>query len=537
MKTRQNKKRVASAAALCVLAGAVLAGCSDKGTGEAAPSPAASAAGTAAADPYASLPKAVSFSMFDRGSVSSDEGTYENNRWVKWIREQSGIDVKVVPVPRNQAQDKLNVLIASKQAPDLIWEYDRNYIGKLITQGAIQPVDQYIEKYSTSYKKYLQEHPELKPYLTFEGKMYAVATERTLDSIANHGMWIRQDWLDKLGLKTPTTMDELITVAKAFKDQDPDGNGKADTTPLVGSTTFDAYSAMNAAINNQWYLEDGKMKYGATLDRFGDTLALEKQMYEAGLVDKEYLTDKNFQRANQLWTTGKAGIYVASWGSGAMEVHIRDMWKNVPDANPVPLEPVSTKNGRFGLYQETAPFIFVAFNKEMQNPKAAVEYLDWLVDKGWMTLVNGTEGVHYKNVNGVAQQLDADKYKKEVAYAGEYGFLRNVKFSPADLLAKAAPDEVSQRLAALSKKGLETATKNAFRRDIPYQPNLTELNDIQAALKPFIEGVRAKVAMQGSQYTASWGLEEIRKEWKRLGGEKVEAMAQQWYEANKASFK
>ncbi|MNC17642.1 hypothetical protein D3C75_655300 [compost metagenome] len=154
-----------------------------------------------------------------------------------------------------------------------------------------------------------------------------------------------------------------------------------------------------------------------------------------------------------------------------------------------------------------------------------------------MTLVNGTEGVHYKNVNGVAQQLDADKYKKEVAYAGEYGFLRNVKFSPADLLVKAAPDETSQRLAALSKKGLETATKNAFRRDIPYQPNLTELNDIQAALKPFIEGVRAKVAMQGSQYTAAWGLEEIRKEWKRLGGEKVEAMAQEWYEANKASFK
>jgi putative aldouronate transport system substrate-binding protein len=475
--------------------------------------------------------------MFDRGSVSSDEGTYENNRWVKWIREQSGIDVKVIPVPRNQAQDKLNVLIASNQAPDLIWEYDRTYIGKLISQGAIQPVDQYIEKYSTSYKKYLQEHPDLKSYLTFEGKMYAVATERTLDSIANHGMWIRQDWLDKLGLKVPDSLDDLIKVAKAFKDQDPDGNGKADTTPLVGSTTFDAYSAMNAAINSQWYLEDGKMKYGATLDRFGDALALEKQMYEEGLVDKEYLTDKNYQRAIQLWTTGKAGIFVGSWGGSAMENHLKAMLKNVPDANPVPLEPVSTKNGKYGLYQETKPFIFVAFNKEMKNPKAAVEYLDWLVDKGWMALVNGTEGVHYKNVNGVAQLLDADKFKKEVSYAGEYAFLRNAKFSPSDLLVKAAPDEVSQRLAALSQKGLETATKNAFRRDIPYQPNFTELNDIQTALKPFIEEIRAKVAMQGSQYTAAWGMEEIRKEWTRLGGEKVEAKAQEWYEANKASFK
>ncbi|THF76890.1 extracellular solute-binding protein [Cohnella fermenti] len=535
-------KKPASAVALCMIAGALLAGCSgngnngNNGNSQASPAPEASSSGTPAGDPYADLPKKVSISTFDRGAVSSDEGTYEDNRWTKWIGEQSGIDVSIVPVPRNQAQDKLNVLIASNQAPDLIWEYDRTYIGKLVTQGAIQPVDDYIEKYSTSYKAYLQEHPELKPYLTFDGKMYAVATARTLDSIANHGIWIRQDWLDKLNLKTPTTMEELIEVAKAFKDGDPDGNGKADTTALVGSTTFDAYSAMNAAISNQWYLEDGQMKYGATLDRFGDAMAWEKTMYEEGLVDKEYLTDKNFQRAIQLWTTGKAGIFVGSWGGSAMENHIRDMLKNVPDANPVPLEPVSTSNGKYGLYQETSPFIFVAFNKEMGNPKAAVEYLDWLVDSGWKSLVYGTEGVHYKDVNGVAQVIDSEKYKKEVSYAGEYAVLRNDSFTPADLPAKAASDELSQRLAGLSEKGLETATKNKFRRDIPYQPSFTEVNEIQTAMKPFIEEIRARVTTQGASYTADWGLEEIRKEWQRLGGEAVEAKAQEWYEANKASF-
>jgi putative aldouronate transport system substrate-binding protein len=542
MKISQQKKWVVSTAALCMLAGTVLAGCSEKGASSPSASPSASsgaepsATATSIADPYADLPKAVSISAFDRGAVSSDEGTYENNRWVKWIREQSGIDVTMVPVPRNQAQDKLNVLIASNQAPDLIWEYDRAYIGKLITQGALQPVDAYIEQYSTSYKTYLQEHPELLPYLTFDGQMYAVATARTTDGIANHGLWIRQDWLDKLGLKTPTTMDELIEVAKAFKEQDPDGNKQDDTTALVGSTVFDSYAAMNAAIGNQWYLENGSMKYGATLDRFGDAMELEKQMYEAGLVDKEYLTDKNFQRAIQLWTTGKAGIFAGSWGGSAMENHIRNMLKNEPEANPVPLEPVSTKNGKFGLYQETPPNIFVAFNKEMKNPKAAVEYLDWMVDEGWKSLVNGEEGVHYKDVSGVAQMLDAEKFKKEVSYAGEYAVVRDAKFSPEDLLVKAAPDEISQRLAALSQKGLETATRNKFRRDIPYQPNFTELNDIQTALKPFIEEVRAKVTMQGSQYTSAWGLEEIRKEWTRLGGEAVEVKAQEWYEANKANF-
>ncbi len=257
----------------------VLAACSKSGSNGAEPSGSASAAPGASQsqsdDPDdKKLPGEVSISMFDRGQVSSDEGTYEDNRWVKWIREQSGINVSIVPVPRNQAQEKLNVLIASNQAPDLIWEYDRNYIGQLVTQGVIQPIDEYIEKYSTSYKAYLEQHPELKPYLTFDGKTYAVTTKRAVNTVANHGMWIRQDWLDKLKLKAPTTVEELVEVAKAFKDGDPDGNGKPDTVPIIGYTSFDIYSSFFAAVNNQWYLEDGKMKYGATLDRFADAIGL-----------------------------------------------------------------------------------------------------------------------------------------------------------------------------------------------------------------------------------------------------------------------
>ncbi|MEK3697543.1 extracellular solute-binding protein [Paenibacillus sp. FSL R10-2199] len=526
-------KWLSSALTLGIAAATLLSGCANNTdtANNKTDSPA-----TSSPEATNSKSKAVSVSMFDRGGVSSDEGTYEDNRWVKWIKEQSGIDVKIIPVPRAQAQDKLNVLIASNQAPDLIWEFDRSYIGKLVTQGAIQPIDEYIEKYSTSYKAYLEAHPELKPYLTFDGKMYAVATERTMNSVANHGAWIRQDWLDKLGLAMPTTIDELLQVAQAFKDGDPDGNGAADTTPIVGSTTFDFYSAIYADMNNQWYLEDDKMAYGALLDRFGDVMSLEKQVYEQGLVDKEYLTDKNNQRAIQLWTTGKAGIYIANWGGGTMESQLKDMLANVPDAQPVPLEPVSTKYGKFGLYQETSPFIYVAFNKDMADPEAAVNYLDWMVDEGWKALNNGFEGEHYTDVNGVAKVIDPDKFKKEVGYAGEYAVLRNNTFKPEDLLVKAAADEVSQRLAALSKQGLELAMKNEFRRDIPYQPSFVEFNEIQTSMTPFINEIRAKVTTQGSKYTGDWALEEIRKEWKRLGGEQVEVQAQEWYEQNKASF-
>jgi putative aldouronate transport system substrate-binding protein len=477
-------------------------------------------------DPSDDLPKSVSISMFDRGKISSDEGTYEQNRWVDWIRKESGIDVSIIPVPRNQAKDKLNVLIASNQAPDLIWEFDRTYIGKLVTQGALQPIGDYIEKYSTSYKKYLEENPDLLPHISFDGQIYAAATKRPITAIANHGIWIRQDWLDELKLKTPTTVDELLAVAQAFKEHYPD------STPIVGANASDIYAALYGVMNNQWYVEDEKLKYGATLDRFADVIGLEKKLYDLKLVDREYFTDTNYQRSNQLWTTGKAGIMLGQW----LTPLNKDLIKNVPSANPVPLEAVSTKYGKYGVYQEASPFMYVAFNKNMKNPKAAVEYLDWMVDKGWFSLLNGEEGVHYELVNGVAKRLDMDKYNKEVSYAAEYAVLRQESVKSEDLILQAADDELSQRIAKLDASALETALKVEFRRDIPYQPNFDEINEIRASLDTFIKEIRAEATTQGEKYSGEWALGEIRKEWERLGGTKAEEIANQWYQSNKASF-
>lgn len=478
-------------------------------------------------DPYDGLPRKVTISTFDRGQVSSDEGTYEDNRWVKWIREQSGIDVSIIPVPRNQAQDTLNVLFASSQAPDLVWEYDRSYIGKLVSQGVIQPIGEYIEQYSTSYKKYLQDNPDLLPYMTFEGEIYAVTTKRPITSVANHGIWIRQDWLDELNLDKPTTVEELIGVAQAFKERYPD------STPIVGHTATDIYAALYAAMNFMWYVEDGKMRYGATLDRFADYIDLEKQLYELGLVDREYLTDSNNQRSNQLWTTGKAGILLGNWNDSYNLQ--KDLLTNLPDANPVPMETVATSYGKFGAYQEASPNIFVAFNKEMKNPKAAMEYLDWIFDN-WFTLAKGEEGVHYTMVDGVAKRLDSDKFIKEVQYAGEYAVLRQEEVKPEDLLVSAADDELSQRIANLTSEGLKLALHNEFQRDIPYQPSFDEINDIRSSLDTFIKETRATAVTQGANFTGEWALGEIRKEWGRLGGAKAEEIAQQWYEDNKANF-
>ncbi|GAA3412973.1 hypothetical protein GCM10020370_67260 [Paenibacillus hodogayensis] len=470
-------------------------------------------------------PKQLSISMFDRGQVSSDEGTYRNNRWVQWIREKSGIYVTFVPVPR-VGQDRLNVLLAAGEAPDLIWEYDRRYIGMLASQGVIQPVDGLLETYSTVYRNYLKEHPELMPYLSFNGQMYAVATRRPVTSVANHAIWIRQDWLDILGLQTPRTLDDLLHVAKAFRDRDPDGNGQADTLAFAGNEKADIISALFGTHRNEWFLEDGKVKYGPTTDRYMEAIRFEKQLHDEDLIDKEG------KAGLQAWVDGKAGICLCQWSSPLLT----DLMNNDADARPVPLEPAETRWGTYGLYQEEPPYIYVAFNKKMKDPETAVKYLDWMLEKGWSELVYGTEGEHMKTVNGIPQMISADKYRKEMLYAYEYAVLRQEKGWESALSAKAAPDPLSQRVARLQEEALQVALKHPYRRDFPYPPNFVEMNETITSIGQTFDTIKAKAVRLGPNYSPEWAMQEIRKEWRRAGGEQAEALIQVWYDNNKAGM-
>lgn len=472
----------------------------------------------------------VSITILDRGQIASEEGTYESNRVTKYINEKSGINVKWVPILRTQSTQKMNTLIAAGEAPDLMWEFDRNYMSTLKDQGAIQPIDDFIEKYSTSYKNYLKAHPELKPYTMFDGKTYMVTSARGIDAIANHAMWIRQDWLDKLGLKMPTTMDEMITVMRAFKEKDPDGNRKQDT--LGGAFNYNytgIIQALFAAQGGMWYLENGSIVKGNFTDRYADVLATLKLFFDEGLVDKEYITDKNFQKERQLFVTGKAGIYFSSWN---IPSEYRELKQNVPEAKLVPFEPVSTKYGKFGLYQEPPANKLIVFNKDLKDPRAAVKLLDWMIDKNWFDVRFGQEGVHYKLVNGVPQAIDADKNKKEIAYAPEYAVVDQYSPKPEDFAIMAAQDAISQEYAKLQGVSLNTAMKNKFRRDIPFNPTFPELTEIQTSFSPLSDEIETKVITGGAQYTPQWGVEQLRKEWKRLGGDNVDKLAQEWYQKN-----
>ncbi len=474
--------------------------------------------------------KKLTISVYDRGMVPTSEGTYSDNRWTRWIKEQTGIDVEWVPVPRNDATKKLSLLVASGEAPNIITEYDQNFIRTLYSQGILQPIDDLVANSSTSYKAYLEAHPELLPYVTFDdGKMYAFTNVRSQDSVANHSTWIRQDWLDKVGMDMPQTTDELIEVAKAFRDKDPDGNGQNDTYG-ISFMNWEAITAAMFQANTLWYEEDGQLVYGPLTDRFADALAFAKTLYTEKLIDPEFITDKDYSRQKQFWVTGKAGILFNTW----QETLCGDLLKNDPNAKPVPLAPVESQYGRNGYWQETEAERYSVLTNTLEDPEVAMEFLDWMIEDGWFTLQFGLEGEHYQMEDGVPQVIDAEKNDVELKYSVDYHILRQWDLQPEWIPKMAAKDETSQHLAELKAQSLESTLLYPFRRDLPYEPAMEELTKLKSDFAPIEKQVRIDV-ITGDK-TPEQGLEEYRAEWKRLGGDEVDKLVNEWYQANKANL-
>lgn len=532
------KKRIIAVALATMMLASVLAGCKAAKTNETTETKGADTANVSGETSEKEAPKEkkeITVMIMDRGQCATEEGTMEQNRWTEWINENSPVKVKWVPVPRSESFSKVNTMFASDSAPDLVWEFGKGFMDGLYTQGVIQPVDDYIEQYSTTYKAYLEEHPELRPYITEDdGKMYAFTSARTPLTIANHGMWIRQDWLDKLGLETPTTVEELYDVAEKFAKNDPDGNGVDDTVGI--SFNFNFFAIMKALYGlpgENIVIENEKLSLWDGSEGYAQCFEMIKKMYANGVIDKEYVTDTNYERQRQLITTGKAGIYFARYDESGIWM---DLKKNCPEANLVPLESVEGPFGKFGLYQEPAPFRTVCMNSKAKDPEAVIQFLDWMLEEGWFTLTYGIEGENYKLVDGVPQAIDTDKNQKELAYAYEYPTLMNQKIDNIDsyLTVTAASDELSQEYAKLKAESLNLAVKNKHRRDLPYTPSVESYIKYKSDFDT--SSIEAKMVLDPS-YSVEQGVKDLIAERNSAGYEEAVKALQDWYDANKDLLK
>lgn len=222
---------------------------------------------------------------------------YETNGLTKWIEETTGVklDFELLPANNAEALNKLSVMFASGQElPDIInFKISLADLAPMASTGAIIPLNDYIGTITPNFDLACETFPqyELKKWATSaDGNIYGLPIEAAgVHDYMFKKFIMNKRWLDNLGLEAPTTTDELYNVLKAFKEQDPNGNGIADEYPLVGCVTYDpAIPLMNAFVyedaDQHVVIEDGVIKPVYTTEEWREGLRYLNKLCEEDLL-------------------------------------------------------------------------------------------------------------------------------------------------------------------------------------------------------------------------------------------------------------
>lgn len=246
----------------------------------------------------------------------------------KQLEAACNCDIKWTEVQDNAWGQQKAAKMAAGDFPDIgLRIFDSNDVSKYPSEFKdLKPV---LNK-MPNVQKFFQRQPYAKKMSEQSGKIFVLANDRgKLYRVSTTHMFINKVWLDKLGLKVPTTFDELEADLKAFKTRDPNGNGKADEVPMnIHSITFGMWSALtfmnsygaatswqgNSASGQGYYLQNGKVKDYYTSDALKNTMIYLHKLVAEGLIPKDSLTRDASQYQAQTVNDGKTARTGVTFG-------------------------------------------------------------------------------------------------------------------------------------------------------------------------------------------------------------------------------
>lgn len=358
-------------------------------------------------------PITLKISVFDRGATG--QTPVDNNYWTQWIQKEFGdprnIKIEWVVIPRTEEVEKLNTLMAAGEAADICFTYTEAVITNFVQMGGLVELTDLINQYGQNLKSYLGDN--LLAYGLFEGGQYAIPAKRVV--LATQGMFIREDWLEKLGLPMPTTKEEFYNALVAFRDQNP-GNVEG-VIPYAFNNDLTSHNHLRLS-----FIKDLTPKTLATVpdimwDGYEDYVLFLNKLYNEKLVSPDFALDTS----NLLWgdvSSGKAGAYTYNYDHPirVSPGTLAALQAFEPEAKLSPLNCFESVVDPTKYYHEMyAPNgIFTFIPVYAKHPEAAVMYLDWLTNMDVLYfLQNGEENVHHKlNEDGIPVLLDVQDERK-----------------------------------------------------------------------------------------------------------------------------
>ncbi|MCZ8511098.1 extracellular solute-binding protein [Paenibacillus filicis] len=336
---------------------------------------------------------------------------------VKKLNEKFNVNLKLSWIPSNTITEKLNALLASRDLPDVLFLEDFNYTPAFLNavdQGAFWDLTPYVKNYPN-----LAKYPDnVYKNASVKGKLYSLPRVRPLDG--HEALIIRKDWLDKLGLQAPKTMDELSKVMEAFTKGDPDGNSKADTygIALSGSPGPAGYVLSMFGAGTKWKEENGSLTPYWWTPQAKEALAFWSKAYKAGTILPDMPVLKNGQIKDMI-VQGKAGIAIGNvydaykWN--------QDLQKANPKANLVAYELPKAPDGK-AYYEQASGFYgqFLINKKSVDEAKLKkiLEVYDYTAtEEGYNLAGYGIKDTDYTlKPDGSIEQTEEGKKK---GYGGD----------------------------------------------------------------------------------------------------------------------
>jgi ABC-type sugar transport system, periplasmic component len=448
-----NKKMLVSLSVLTLLATG-LAGCGDSNNNK-ENQPAGSSNTSTETKAPSGPPTTLTVEVFDRGIQGQPD--LNNNTWTRYINEHFGKEnnavVKFVPVPRSQEIDKLNVLMAAGEAPDIAFTYDSATVSRYAKIDGITPLEDLLEKNGQNLKNYLGE--TVLKYGQFDGKQMAIPAKRT--SLAWIGSFIRKDWLDKLGLPIPTNRDELYNALVAFRDKNP--GGVDGVIPWGLAATGMNYGTGNL-IDSFWgeqSEEDFVTQPNWLKPGNKDALKFLNKLYNEKLISPDFALDKTTKQADADVTNGKVGFFSANWDYPLRQNISEPLKANVPEANFVPIDTFKNDEGKYKkiAYNENGVNVFIP--KSSKNAELAIKYLNWMANPEVLFFLQyGEEGVNHKMVDGIPQVITQTGDNMQTSYL-------NLDYTPVVNGVELGDQEKNIKALAASAPGYEEVAEQSYK--------------------------------------------------------------------------
>ena len=369
--------------------------------------------------PFGAYPETIEYTLGKMTSVNNsnmpENDTYTDNAYTRYIKSVINVqNVDVFEANDSQYDTNVSMAISMGSLPDIMVVSSQDEVEQLVGAGLIEDLtESYNNCISDRIRKMYESYGDsLKDMVTYDGKIMALPETNITDG--PNLVWLRKDWMDKLGLSEPHTIDDVVNIVKHFISEDPGNNGvdtsgKPNTVGLAVDTDvtgecgysseflLDIIFACFGAYPKQWIMnDDGEIVYGSVTDEAKEALSYINSLYNQGVIDNDFLL-RTSTNICELIENGLCGSFFGPWW--APNNPLANAVSKNPDADWQPYLIATDSDGTTSYHSQNPCYKYVVVRKGYEHPEIAAKMISVMFDKVRFDCTDSEEFKNYYQIN------------------------------------------------------------------------------------------------------------------------------------------